>query len=294
MNINTVDLNLLKVFAALYKERNVSQAGERIGLAQSSMSNALSRLRNQFDDQLFQRTPKGMEPTARAEELAPMVDLVLDNVGKMLTQPTFDPSSVSERIVIAAPDLSTMTIAPKLMAKLREKAPGIQLNFVPQDKQRLFSQLDTEEIQMAVGTFSSVPARFHRLTLKTYHFVCIARDSHPQINKRLTLKRYTELQHLLMTLNADNIGVIDSELKKLGTERNIAMTCAQFSPLIEVVATTDLIATVPSLLEDIATRAGCKVYPLPFEMPEWSLELIVSQKFYASALGKFIIEQIRH
>lgn len=292
MNINTLDLNLLKVFDALYRERNVSRAGERIGLAQSSMSNALSRLRDQFDDPLFQRTPQGMVPTQRAETLAPAVQQVLAQVGAMLVPAVFDPAQLEESVAIAASDLTVMTLAPTLMARLSEVAPGIQLNFVPLDKQQLFGQLDSSSVQLALGTFSKVPARFHRRTLYQDRFVCIARREHPALQGALTLESYTRQQHLLMTLNADQTGVIDRELRKLGHNRRIAMTCAQFSPLAEVVANTDLIATVPASLQGVAERAGCQLFPLPFEMAEWGTELILTQKFSTSELGRFLCAQI--
>ena len=292
MNINTLDFNLLKVFDALYRERNVSRAGEHIGLAQSSMSNALSRLRDQFDDPLFQRTPQGMVPTQRAEELAPAVQQVLAQVSDMLVPAVFDPAQVDESVAIAASDLTVMTLAPALMSRLSGIAPGMQLNFIPLDKQQLFTQLDNGAVQLALGTFSKVPARFRRRTLYQDRFICIARREHPLLREPLTLEGYTQQQHLLMTLNADQTGVIDRELRKLGHSRRIAMTCAQFSPLAEVVAKTDLIATVPASLRGIAARAGCQLLPLPFEMADWDTELIVTQKFSASPLGRFLWEQI--
>lgn len=292
MNINTLDLNLLKVFDALYLERNVSRAGERIGIAQSSMSNALNRLRDQFDDPLFQRTPKGMEPTARAEELAPQVQLVLMNVSQMLAPQQFDPAQADERISIAAPDLVVMTLAPELMQQLARLAPGIQLNFVPVEKQQVFNRLDDGSLKLAIGTFANVPAHLRRKSFSQEQFVCIARNHHKDIKQRLTLNLYCRLPHILMTLNADQVGVIDAELKKLGKQRHIAMTCAQFSPIAEIVANSDLIATVPNSLASVAERAGCCVYPLPFEVERWEMELISSQKFYSDPLGKFISELI--
>lgn len=292
MNINTLDLNLLKVFEALYQERNVSRAGERIGLAQSSMSNALNRLRDQFDDPLFQRTPKGMEPTARAEQLAPQIQRVLQDVSLMLAPKVFDPAQADGRITIAASDLAVMTLAPRLIKCLSQQAPGIQLNFVPLVKQQVFDKLDEGSLQLALGTFAGVPAHFRRKALSKEYFICIARQNHPEIKQKLTLDRYCRLSHLLMTLNADQTGVIDTELKKLGKQRHIAMTCAQFSPITEIVASSDLLATVPASLTHIAERAGCRVYPLPFAMGSWQSEVVCSQTFYSDPLGEFITNVI--
>lgn len=293
MNINTTDFNLLKVFAAIYKTRNVSKAGEQIGLAQSSMSNALARLRDQFDDPLFQRTPQGMEPTHRAEQLAPKITQVINIVNEMINPVEFDPKKVTATLAIAASDLTITTLAPTLISQLNQQAPNIQVRFVPLSKQTVFNQLDDEDIEMAIGTFARVPARYHLKQLNDEHFVCIAKQQHPKIQDQITLSDFTQLQHALMTLNTDDRGVIDKALAKLGHKREIAMTCAQFSPLIDIVASSQLIATIPASMTEHAKRCGCDVYPLPFVMPTWHSELVVSQKFLASDLGRFMTTQIQ-
>ena len=289
ININTLDLNLLKVFNAIYQYRNVSAAPENIGLAQSSMSNALSRLRVQFDDQLFQRCAGGVTPTEKADELAPQVENILSNISAMVETKEFEPSTAVEELVIAASDLVIATLAPLLTSKLREKAPGVSLNFVALDKQRAFERLDNNEYQIAIATYKDVPARFYRKKLGTESFVCIASKANTKLPNPMSVDAFSQQSHVLMTLKADKIGVIDNELKKLGYARKIAMTCSQFLPLVEVVASTDLIATVPSSLSNIAERSGCQVFPLPFSMPSWDNEVIVTQKFYTSKLGRFIL-----
>lgn len=135
MNINTLDLNLLKTFDALYRERNVTKAGNVLGLAQPSMSNALNRLRAVFDDPLFLRSPGGMQPTERAEQLAPAIEKALHDI-RELVQPAkaFNPETVELALVIACSDNLTLRIGPLLAAHLQKHAPGIDLRFVPIDK----------------------------------------------------------------------------------------------------------------------------------------------------------------
>lgn len=290
VNINALDLNLLKVFNAIYQHRNVTNAAEQIGLAQSSMSNALSRLRIQFDDPLFQRSFGGVIPTEKADELAPQVKTILDNISSMIEPKIFDPSRASEQLVIAASDLAIATLAPALIPVLRKEAPGVSLRFVPLDKALAFEKLDAKAYDMVIGTFKDLPARFYRKRLQSESFICIASEENTGIGKTLSLEQFANTPHVLMTLKADQVGVIDSELKKLGHSRKIAMTCAHFLPLAEVVANSDLIATVPASLKNIAHRAGCKSYPLPFAMPDWDTELVVTQKFYTSNIGKYIMK----
>lgn len=292
VNVNTLDFNLLKTFDAIYRYRNVSLAAAQIGLAQSSMSNALSRLRNQFDDPLFQRSPGGVVPTEKADELAPQIATILNNISDMLAPKVFDPATAQAELVIAASDFVVTTLAPSLVAALREQAPNITLNFVALDKPNAFERLDSNDYQIAVGTFSDMPARFFRKSIQSEQFICIASSKNKQVEGGLSLDSYANTPHVLMTLKGDRVGVIDTELKKRGYTRQVAMTCSQFLPLIEVVAGSDLIATIPSSLQSIAQRAGCNSYPLPFSMPSWQSEWVVTQKFYTSSMGKFILKFI--
>jgi len=172
------------------------------------MSNALNRLRALFDDPLFLRSPAGMQPTERAEQLAPAIDQALQDI-RSLIQPveTFDPKTVELELAIACSDNLTLRIGPILAAHLQQHAPGIDLRF---------------------GVFARIPARFFQKALFDDEFVCIARKSHPLIKKKMTLRQFTLLSHVLMTLNADSSGAVDKELKKRGMKRRISMTTGSF------------------------------------------------------------------
>jgi DNA-binding transcriptional LysR family regulator len=292
MNANSMDLNLLKAFDALHQERHVGRAGSRIGLAQPSMSNALARLRTQFDDPLFVRTPGGMLPTARADELAPQVRQALDLVAGMLRQPEFDPLSANDRVIIAAPDLVVLTLAPKLIRQLEQRAPGIRVSFQPLDKARCFEALDNEEADLVIGHFGQLPARYYRRPVQSDSFVCIARTGHPAIGATLTLNDFLAARHALMTLRSDFEGEVDRALKRLGLRREVVMSCAQFTTLPYVIAASDLIATVPATLGEIARQSGCQVFPLPVELPSWQTEMVWTQKRQATPVGQFLVQQV--
>lgn len=293
MNINTLDLNLLKAFHALYEERHVGRAADRIGLAQPSMSNALNRLRAQFEDPLFHRGPAGMVPTERAEAVAPQIQQALMILSGMLERPTFDPREVDDKITIAAADLDIMMIAAPLMTYLADAAPNLRTSFVSMNKKEIAAKLDEEALTFAIGTFASLPARFHRRTLASNSFVCIARSGHPAIGDRLTLKQFVKARHVLMTLSDDFSGAVDRALRQRGLRRQVVMTCTQFALLPNIIAQTDLIATVPTALASIAERAGCKVHDAPLDLPTWDSEVIWTQKVANTELGRFLIQAFK-
>lgn len=257
------------------------------------MSNALARLRLHFDDALFQRVPGGMSPTERAEALAPDVARALEILSGTLQATAFDAYSAEGEIVIAASDLAVLQIAPRLTNHLAHTAPNLTLRFAQLNKRKIIAQLDNGDITLAIGTFGRLPARIRRTTYGTDSFVCIARKNHPTIGQSLSLEKYLETPHALMTLSADRRGIVDDALKKLGKSRHIAMTSANFLLMPELISRTDLLATVPASLGSVAERAGCQVLPPPLALPSWSIDLITSQRTEASALGAFAIAAIK-
>ena len=131
MNLRSLDLNLLVVFDAIFKERNITKADTKIGLSQSSVSNALTRLRGHLNDELFLRGPRTMLPTQRAFELAESIHTTLVALEKSLDPKEFDPKNEARIFTIAAVDYFSVVIAPKLARYLEKKAPSIDIRILP-------------------------------------------------------------------------------------------------------------------------------------------------------------------
>src|SRR5580658_4205789 len=155
-NLRTVDLNLLVVFDALMAERNVTRAAERNGLSQPAVSKALNRLRGLFDDPLFVRRDRGMEPTARALELAGPIHGALADISRTLTLPAaFEPSAVKATVKIATIDLYHTKLLPSLVRYLRHHAPNLDLQVRTNDCAHLPEQLAASEIDIAIAPLSA-------------------------------------------------------------------------------------------------------------------------------------------
>ena len=126
MELEEIDLNLLVVFKQLLAERSVSRAAEALGLSQPAVSNALARLRKLLGDELFLRTPAGMEPTPFAEQLAESVTYGLGMIHSALNQrSTFEPAASTRSFVIGMTDIGEIYFLPQLMERLRHDAPGV-------------------------------------------------------------------------------------------------------------------------------------------------------------------------
>ncbi len=294
MNIAGMDLNLLVAFEAIYRERNVSRAAERIGLAQPSLSNALSRLRHVFQDELFIRSPQGMMPTARAEEIAPPVIEALAQMRGILAGPgAFDPAHVQQDIVIAAADYFELTILPAFMQYVQTHAPGVRIRTRFLEKNLLVDQLDRREVDLAFGIAGDVPERVKCQSILREQFVCLVREGHKLLKTPLTMDSFLETPQVLFSLRGDARGIVDDELAKQGLKRNVALSVSHFISLAFIIKDSDMIATVPSRMANIMSMyLPVKIIPAPLELPEFTLSLMWSQTMHNDPLHRWLREAV--
>src|SRR5258706_3958378 len=131
VKLGAIDLNLLVVFDAVMQERNVTRAGHRLGLSQPAMSHALTRLRHMLKDQLFVRSPAGMMPTPRAEELATPIRIALDGLQQSLEPGQFEPSKATATFRSAVDNYAAIVLVAQIAAHVARVAPGVPLDFRP-------------------------------------------------------------------------------------------------------------------------------------------------------------------
>ena len=276
MNLASVDLNLLVAFDALLRERNVSRAAARVGLAQPSMSNALSRLRALLDDELFVRTPRGMEPTAKALALAEPVQSALAEIGRALDPgEAFDPRRTHRSFTIGAADFVEFILIPPLLELLRREAPGADLRIRAFDRRNVFDLLDRGELDLALGVFPELPKRFRKARVLEERFVCLARAGHPELGKGLDVESFTRLPHILVSPRGDPTGVADRILARMGRKRRVAVTVANFLSLPFVVGASDLLGIAGErIAERLAAPAGVELHPLPIALRGFTLSMI--------------------
>jgi DNA-binding transcriptional LysR family regulator len=267
MNLRRLDLNLLVIFDALMAERNVTRAAHRIALSQPAFSNALSRLRHHLKDELFIRGPDGMLPTPRALELAPQIHAVLAALEAALDPQHFEPHSAERTFTIDTNDYMVSTAMPVLMARLAELAPGIDVRVLP-PAGKAFERLDAREADFALGTYGEIPERFGVAIIDDNDFSCAMREGHALARGRFDLKRYAEARHLLITPRGDPSGFVDEALARHGLTRRIALTVNHFTVVPSIIASTDLITTIPKRIADqYAPLYRLKLRPSPVETP---------------------------
>ena len=199
LNYNTLNLNLLRVFDALYKERNATLAGDQLGLTQSAVSHALGQLRELFRDELFVRGAGGMVPTTRAIELGAQIHHALLGLKTAVSPQSFTPAETTRKFTLACSDYTGTVFVPKLAKRFYMEAPNAQLKILPLGTD-IVQGLDEGKIDLVVNAFGKTPDRMSHDVLWEDRTVWVMRKGHPCENRRLTLSRIAELDHVVIDL----------------------------------------------------------------------------------------------
>lgn len=249
-DIKTLDLNLLRTLDALLDERHVSKAAHRLGVTQPAVSGMLIRLRASFDDPLFIRSQRGVQPTARALALASPVKQILAEVEALLRPAAFDPATASFTLTIAATDYALQAVVVPFVTALRRQAPAIRVATRPVDNALVAQQFERGELDLALMTPDTAPLDLHARRLFDETYVCALRAGHPDAaGNVLSLDRFCATDHALVSLSGGAFqGITDEVLAGLHRERHVALSLHSFLALAEVLRTTDLIAVVPRRL----------------------------------------------
>lgn len=280
MHLRDIDLNLLVVFHQLLLDRNVSAAAEHLGLSQPAVSNALKRLRDTLNDDLFVRTRQGMEPTAFAAQLAEPVSLAISTLQGALNQPAaFDPATSQKRLVVAMSDIGEIYFMPRLIQTLLERAPGISLSTRRSDAD-LPRAMAAGEVDVAVGLLPDLQAGFYQRRLFHHRYVCLCRQGHPLTRGALTRERFCAHGHVRILATSTGHGEIDAHMQRAGLHRDIRLEVPHFVAVGAILQHTDLIATVPQRFADSCVAPfGLTALPLPVTLPDIAINLFWHAKF---------------
>ncbi len=296
MQTRKLDLNLLVVFDALFRLGSVTAAGAELGLSQPAVSYALLKMRKSFGDPLFVRVASGMQPTAHALSLAPTVREVLDRVESgLLATPHFDPAQSDRTFRIASSDFGESFFAPPLMRAFKEQGASLSLHFVSLTPEVLQRQLESGEIDMAMGHYPDlVGADFYQQGLFTSRFVCIAARGNPHVQKKLTMRRFLQAPHVDVMTPGRSQEIILRYITENRIVRHVPLRVSRFLSLFEIVAKTDLIAMVPQdVAAAFADSKDLTVHQLPFESPTFRLQQYWHKRFHDDS-GLRWLRQLSH
>lgn len=268
------DFNLLVTLDVLLSEGSVAGAARRLRLSPSAMSRALARLREVTGDPLLVRAGRRLVPTPRALELRSQVGAIVDGA-KAILRPaqTLDLSTLERRFALRTSEGFVETFGPGLISRIRQEAPGVILQFVAKpDKES--APLREGEVDIETGVIDLTTAPEMRASpLFEDRWVGVARDGHPVLDTRMTLKRYGAAEHVQILRRGLHSSEVDDAAAANGAPRRVAVIVNGFAAAIALARDTDFVATVPERHTE-GLRRGVSTFALPFEMAGFTISML--------------------
>jgi len=282
MELEDIDLNLLVLFNQLLVERRVSKVADNLGLTQPAVSNSLARLRKLLGDELFLRTPSGMQPTPFAEQLSEPVAYALGMIHSALNQrSSFDPQHSKRSFTIGMTDIGEIYFLPTLMDSLRRQAPGVSLSTVRNTAVNLKDEMEAGKVDLAIGLLPQLKAGFFQRRLFRQRYVCLFRQGHRLDRKKISLADFSAAEHLVVVSPGTGHGKVDELLERSGIERRVRLTVPHFVAIGHILQATDLVATVPERLAQRMTAPfGLTYVTHPAKLPEVAINVFWHAKFH--------------
>jgi len=282
------DLNLLVTLDVLLAEGSVARAAERLRLSPSAMSRALARLRETTGDPLLVRAGRGLVPTPRAIELRERVSqLVQDAEAVLRPAERLNLQQLVRIFTLRTREGFVENFGPRLIARVGEEAPGVQLCFV-QKPNKDSTPLRDGAVDLETGVVGKTAGPEVRAqALLRDRFIGVVRIGHPLSQGEITPSRYAAGGHVCVSRQGQSRGPIDDALSPLGLERKIVTLVGGFSTALALARASDLIASVPERHTG-NLRAGMHSFPLPVPMPEITVSLLWHPRLHADPAHRWL------
>ena len=290
MELHEIDLNLLVVFNQLLVERRVSKVAENLGISQPGVSNSLAKLRKLFGDELFLRTPKGMEPTPFADQLAESVSYALAMIHSGVNQRSrFEPASSNQAFTLGMTDIGEIYFLPALIERLHREAPAVTVSTVRNTSIHLRDELEAGKVDLALGLLPQLKAGFFQRRLFTQGYVCLMRRGHRLDKRRMSLAEYSAAEHLLVVSAGTGHGKVDELLRRSGVSRTVRVTVPHYVSVGHILRGSDLIATVPErLAERLVQTFDLVQVPHPAKLPDVPINVFWHAKYHRSPANEWL------
>ncbi|WP_460275693.1 LysR family transcriptional regulator [Celeribacter sp. ULVN23_4] len=265
------DLNLVRVFIAIWDHRSVTLAAENLKLTQPAVSQSLRRLRDLYSDPLFLRAANMMEPTQKAKDLYRPLRQALETIAATVhSDQAFDPKTSNRRFSLTMSDIAETNLLPKLAAELQDSAPSIQIAINPLDSTSVIGQLRSGQTDLALGHIPDAAADGIKSTsLWQDSFVCLMSKDHPKAGRPLTLEEMARLRFVDIQDDAPGFAVAKRTLEEFHVKRKVVMTTAHYASIPKIVRETDLVALFPySPALHANAQGGFYFSALPFSVPQ--------------------------
>jgi DNA-binding transcriptional LysR family regulator len=297
MNLNSLDLNLLKVLDALIAERSVTRAGERLGRSQPAVSHALQRLRHLLNDELLVRGPNGLVLTPRAEAIrGPLQEAILLVESCVAEGPAFDPAKATGVFRLSTPDRLSLALVPPLLSRLRQFAPGMALQVMTADRQQALDLLDADRIDLALGWLDEKPGHLHVEFVMKEDLYCVFRRDHPITKRRgkFDITAVLSYPHLVVSATGARRAIFDDLLAPRGLRRDALVTVTNFTVVPQLLNQSDMICVFTALAASVFRDTfGLAIRPVPSEVGQISTNMVWQARYERDKKHQWLRQQIK-
>jgi DNA-binding transcriptional LysR family regulator len=288
MNLNNLDLNLLKALDVLLGERSVTRAGKRLGRSQPAVSNALQRLRNLLGDELLVRGPDGFVLTPRAEGIrAPLRDALTLVERCVSSKPQFDPAEATGVFRLSMPDRLSLALIPPLLERIQRLAPGVTLQVTTADRRHALDLIDADGVDLALGWFDERPPHLKFEILMQEDLFCVVRRGHPILRRgaKCDIRAVLAFPHLVVSATGNWRAIFDEMLSQYGLQRRALVAVTNFTVVPHLLGRSDMIGVFTRYAAEVFEQTfGLVARPLPMAMSIetamiWQLRYDSEQKY---------------
>lgn len=283
-----LDPRLLRLFDALYALGSVSAAAEALGLSQPTASLQLARLRGAIGDPLFVRSPTGMRPTPRADELIAAVRTALDALRRVSTGRTgFSPEQANRRFRVHMSDASNITLLPALFERVRGESGDVRIDAITIDAQTP-AELRSGAGDLALGFVPALETGFLSRSLFDQRWVCLVGAKHPRVPRSMSRDRYEAERHVTIT-RGTGAALLEERLTDAGVRREAALTVPGVLGLPAILGRTELVATVPEQVgRQLARDRRVRVVPCPLDVGGFVVKCYWHARFDADPAHRWL------
>lgn len=296
-NLRTIDLNLLTILDRLIFHENVSAAAGDLGMTQSAVSHALSRLRSHFEDDLFIRSPKGMVPTALTLQLKPELQIILSQISSLVEKrPSFEPKESTKIFKVGISEYAAQAIFPRLRDVLMDTAPGIQIVSSLVTRYDGMDRMNKGELEFLIGNISEPDKAHNFANLYNDHFVVIGDAKNPLMTKKkFTMDDYTAARHVKVSLKGVKKNLLDEGLKKAGFSRTSSFVLTNYTLGFPMVSNSPYLFTEPKIMcEPWLKTYGLSMRPLPVDIPGFTVRMVWHRRFDGDPAHMWLRDTIKN
>lgn len=292
--MSQLDLNLIRVFVAIYETQSATEAAERLDITQPTVSYGLAKLREALSDQLFVRDQRSFKPTPRATALYLKFRDALESIGNAIEETHgFDPQSATRVFSIAMTDIGTLYFLPALEAALCRNTPNIGIEILQVPVTELVDRLASGKLDAAIGNLPSLRGQTRSMPLFREHYVCMLGIEYAKSIQKMTMATFLASRHVAVSSTFSGHRLAEDALVDLGIPRKIVVRTPYYTALPQFIANSDLVALVPSRMAEVfSTQSAVVALPAPMELPDFEVKLHWHSRHEANPALNWLLDHV--